>query len=70
MPVAAEEDAIRIQLYSLSQYYDLSLLRVYLQNDATHALLTHTLVVSVNTGATEYSSNAQQNLITIFTTKT
>ena len=33
-------------------------LRVHLRIDATHALLTHALVVSVNTDATEYSFTA------------
>ena len=37
-----------------------TLLRVHLRIDVTHALLTHALVVSVNTGATEYSFTAQQ----------
>ena len=36
-----------------------TLLRVHLRIDVTHALLTHALVVSVNTGATEYSFTAQ-----------
>ena len=36
------------------------LLRVHLLIDATHALLTYALVVSVNTGTAEYTFTVQQ----------
>ena len=36
-----------------------TLLRVHLRIDVTHALLTHALVVSLNTGAAEYTFTAQ-----------
>jgi len=37
------------------------LLRVHLLIDATHALLTYALVVSVNTGTAEYTFTVQHN---------
>ena len=39
------------------------LLRVHLLIDATHALLTYALVVSVNTGAAEYTFTAQHLIL-------
>ena len=39
---------------------DSPLLRVHLLIDATHALLTYALVVSVNTGTAEYTFTVQQ----------
>ena len=42
------------------------LLRVRLLIDATHALLTYALVVSVNTGAAEYTFTAQQLLYLLY----